>query len=63
MVPSPGSSLNTPMMVAPTPSPRNTEDQACMEKIKELRKYTDLLQKMLAKVGTDGETNWNNVNS
>lgn len=55
MVPSPsGVSLNTPLMVAPTPSPRNPEDQACFEKIKELRRYTDLLQRMIAKIGNEG---------
>jgi hypothetical protein len=55
MVPSPsGVSLNTPHMAAPTPSPRNSEDQACLEKIKELRRYTDLLQRMIAKIGNEG---------
>lgn len=52
-VPSPNTNLNTPMQMAPTPSPRNAEDQACMEKIKELRKYTDLLQRMIAKIGNE----------
>ncbi|CAG7722778.1 unnamed protein product [Allacma fusca] len=52
-VPSPGPSLNTPLMNPATPSPRNPEDQACIEKIKELRKYTDLLQRMIAKIGND----------
>lgn len=52
-VPSPNTNLNTPMPMAPTPSPRNPEDQACFEKIKELKKYTDLLQRMIAKAGTE----------
>jgi hypothetical protein len=55
MVPSPTPNLNTPMPpMAPTPSPRTAEDQACMEKIKELKKYTDLLQRMIAKIGNEG---------
>ncbi|CAL8071442.1 unnamed protein product [Orchesella dallaii] len=52
-VPSPNTNLNTPMPMAPTPSPRNAEEQACIEKIKELKKYTDLLQRMIAKIGNE----------
>lgn len=52
-VPSPNTNLNTPMPMAPTPSPRTADDHACMEKIKELKKYTDLLQRMIAKAGNE----------
>lgn len=54
-VPSPNANVNTPMPSAPTPSPRNAEEQACFEKIKELKKYTDLLQRMITKIGNDGK--------
>jgi len=59
MAPSPNANLSTPMsQMVPTPSPRTAEDQACMEKIKELKKYTDLLQRMIAKIGNEGNTRY-----
>ncbi len=37
-----------------TPSPRNIEELACMKKIEELRRYTDMIQRMIVKIGNEG---------
>lgn len=55
MVPSPSTNLNTPMPLAPTPSPRNIEELACMKKIEDLRRYTDMIQRMIVKIGNEGK--------
>lgn len=47
--------VGTPMPMVPTPSPRNQEELACMKKIEELRRYTDMIQRMIIKLGLDGE--------
>jgi hypothetical protein len=52
MIPSP--SPSTPMQMQTTQSPRNPEELACMKKIEELRKYTDMIQRMIVKIGNEG---------
>ncbi|OXA52868.1 mediator of RNA polymerase II transcription subunit 15 [Folsomia candida] len=53
MIPSPIMNVGTPMPMVPTPSPRNQEELACMKKIEELRRYTDMIQRMIIKLGLD----------
>lgn len=57
MIPSPSTMVNTPMpALAPAPSPgsRSAEEVACMKKIEELRRYTDMIQRMIVKIGNEG---------
>ncbi|XP_046996647.1 mediator of RNA polymerase II transcription subunit 15 isoform X2 [Schistocerca americana] len=54
MAPSPSSSLNTPGPAVPTPSPcSQQEDQAYIEKVRQLSKYIEPLRRMIAKMGND----------
>lgn len=54
MVPSPGSSLNTPGQ--PNQSPMGMQDeQAYRDKVRQLSKYIEPLRKMIARMGNDGE--------
>lgn len=55
MIPSPIMNVSTPMPTVPMQSPRNDEELACMKKIEELRRYTDMIQRMIIKIGLDGE--------
>lgn len=53
--PSPGASLNTPGQAGgPTPSPCNTQDeQAYLDKVKQLSRYIEPLRRMIAKIGNE----------
>ncbi|XP_035703848.1 mediator of RNA polymerase II transcription subunit 15 isoform X3 [Folsomia candida] len=53
MIPSPIMNVSTPMPTVPMQSPRNDEELACMKKIEELRRYTDMIQRMIIKIGLD----------
>lgn len=58
MVPSPSMNLNvsTPLPMVPTPSPRGIgqEELACQKKIEDLKRYTDMIQRMIIKIGNEG---------
>lgn len=58
MAPSPSSvSLNTPGQAAAAPSPLNPqEEQLYREKYRQLTKYIEPLNKMVARIGKDGKT-------
>lgn len=53
--PSPGSALNTPMSMGNIQSPvnRSQDDQAYLEKVKQLSKYIEPLRRMIARIDKD----------
>lgn len=58
MAPSPSSSLNTP--VQPNQSPMGSqEEQAYREKVRQLSRFIEPLQKMIAKIGNDAARMYN----